>query len=147
MLRIISHRGNIFGPNSVDENTKGSIQNAIDHGFDVEIDVWLTNDIIMLGHDSPQQMVELSWLESRKNYLWIHCKNIEAVIYFSKIDDFNYFWHQNDNVTLTSKKYIWAFPGLQPIENSIAVMPEIHNDDVSLCVGICTDFPIKYTRI
>ena len=29
-----------------------------------------------------------------------------------KIDKtFNYFWHQNDKFTLTSKGYIWTFPG------------------------------------
>ena len=60
--------------------------------------------------------------------------------------DLNYFWHQEDTLTLTSKRYIWAYPGKQPIENSISVMPEIKNDDISLCVGICSDYILKYRK-
>jgi hypothetical protein len=60
--------------------------------------------------------------------------------------DLNYFWHQEDVLSLTSKKYIWVYPGKQPIENSIAVMPEIENDDISLCLGICSDYILKYKK-
>jgi hypothetical protein len=42
-------------------------------------------------------------------------------------------------LTLTSHNHLWSFPGKQPIKNSIAVMPEINNDDVSKCLGICSD--------
>ena len=58
--------------------------------------------------------------------------------------DINFFWHENDTITLTSKKNIWAFPGKQPIQRSIAVLPEIHNDDVSNCIGVCSDYIINY---
>jgi len=142
---IISHRGNVNGKNESLENYPDYIDEAIKCQFDVEIDVWIKNGFeIFLGHDEPQYQVNISWLLERKDKLWIHCKNVEAIIYFNKINDFNYFWHQNDDVTLTSKSYIWAYPGKQSIENSIAVMPEIFNDDVSACLGICTDFPIRY---
>ena len=142
---IISHRGNVNGKNESLENYPDYIDEAIKCQFDVEIDVWIKNEFeIFLGHDEPQYQVNISWLLERKDKLWIHCKNVEAIIYFNKINDFNYFWHQNDDVTLTSKSYIWAYPGKQPIENSIAVMPEVFNDDVSACLGICTDFPIRY---
>ena len=47
-------------------------------------------------------------------------------------------------MTLTSKSYIWAYPGKQPIKNSIAVMPEIHNDDISQCLGVCSDYIQNY---
>jgi hypothetical protein len=142
---IISHRGNVNGKNESLENYPDYIDEAIKCQFDVEIDVWKKNEFeIILGHYEPQYQVKISWLLERKDKLWIHCKNVEAIIYFNKINDFNYFWHQNDDVTLTSKSYIWAYPGKQPIENSIAVMPEVFNDDVSACLGICTDFPIRY---
>ena len=58
--------------------------------------------------------------------------------------DIHCFWHQEDDATLTSKGYIWAYPGKQPIKNSIAVMPEIYSDDVSKCIGICSDYIINY---
>jgi hypothetical protein len=39
---------------------------------------------------------------------------------------------------------IWAYPGKQPIERSIAVMPEIFNDNVSTCIGVCSDYIENY---
>ena len=84
-------------------------------------------------------------MRDRLSKLWIHCKNIEAVIFFSECEyDFNYFWHENDTITLTSTKKIWAFPGKQPIKNSIAVMPELFKDDISKCLGICSDYISNY---
>ena len=53
-------------------------------------------------------------------------------------------WHETDKVTITSKGFIWAFPGHQPLKNSIAVMPEINNEDVSQCIGICSDYIEQY---
>ena len=57
---------------------------------------------------------------------------------------YNYFWHQEDTVTLTSRGHIWVYPGKQPIKNSIAVMPELFNDDTQYCLGICSDYIEKY---
>ena len=138
---LISHRGNLEGPNPKRENSQSYIQEALDKGFNVEIDVWVIDNKIFLGHDSPQYAVEEIWLFLNKKHLWIHCKNIDAINYFTnKLKLFNYFWHENDILTLTSKKYIWVYPGKQPIKNSIAVMPEIYQDDVSQCLGICSDY-------
>ena len=36
----------------------------------------------------------------------------------------NYFWHQNDDYTITSKGYIWAYPGKKLNKNAIYVLPE-----------------------
>jgi hypothetical protein len=47
-------------------------------------------------------------------------------------------------VALTSKNYVWAYPGKQPIKGSIAVMPERSDDDISVCKGICSDVIKKY---
>jgi hypothetical protein len=41
---------------------------------------------------------------------------------------------------------IWAYPGKQPIKGSIAVMPEIYNDDLSACAGICSDYIKNYNE-
>ena len=37
---LISHRGNIHGPNAPLENTEGYIEKALKKKFFVEIDVW-----------------------------------------------------------------------------------------------------------
>jgi hypothetical protein len=99
----------------------------------------------LLGHDEPQYEIDISWIDDRAYKLWVHCKNIDAIEFLNKFDyDINYFWHQEDTVTLTSKNYIWAYPGKQPIIGSIAVMPELYNDDVSKCIGICSDYIQNY---
>ena len=100
--------------------------------------------ILFLGHDLPEYGITQKWLNDRINKLWIHCKNVEAIEWFNMISGFNYFWHETDTVTLTSHGYIWAYPGKQPIKKSIAVMPEIHMDNINVCMGICSDYIQKY---
>lgn len=146
---LISHRGNINGKNVNRENTISYIEEAFVLGYDVEVDVWTAKNVdgkvdIFLGHDNPETSVDLYWLFKNCGKLWIHCKNLEAVEYFDTMPFFNYFWHENDTVTLTSKRFIWAYPNKQPIKNSIAVLPELHNDDVSSCLGICSDYIQNY---
>ena len=142
---LIAHRGNLIGSNPEKENSISYIQEALDKGFDAEIDVWVIDDKIYLGHDEPQYIVEEIWLQLYKKHLWIHCKNIEAINYFaSKFSLFNYFWHEDDTVTLTSKNYIWAYPGKQPIKNSVAVLPEVYKDPINQCAGVCSDYISKY---
>lgn len=144
-IKYIAHRGNINGPIESRENKPTYIDLAISKGYDVEIDIWFINDKFFLGHDKPQYEINIDWIDDRSHKLWIHCKNIEALSFFNKHDyDINYFWHETDTVVLTSKRYIWAYPGKQPIKNSIAVAPEINNDDTSQCLGICSDYIKNY---
>jgi hypothetical protein len=148
--KLISHRGNINGKFDNFENEPKYIDVAINKGFDVEVDVWYvetkqSDKVLMLGHDNPQYIVDFKWFSDRLTKLWVHCKNVEAINFFKTCKyNFNYFWHETDTITLTSLNYIWAYPGKQPIENSIAVMPELNNDDTTKCLGICSDYVEKY---
>lgn len=142
---LISHRGNIEGPNDVRENSPFYIMEAITMGFDVEIDIWYKDGNLWLGHDKPQYKISEEWLKERSDNLWIHCKNVESLCFFNSLSyKFNYFWHQEDVVTLTSLNFMWVYPGRQPIKNSIAVLPEMFNDDIKDCIGICSDYIKKY---
>jgi hypothetical protein len=144
-MKLISHRGNINGRFESYENEPNYIDLAISEKYEVEVDVRVIEGILWLGHDKPQYDVDFRWFLDRISKLWIHCKNIEALVYFQECEyEFNFFWHQEDDATLTSKNYIWAYPGNQPIKNSIAVMPELNNDDLSKCLGICSDHIINY---
>jgi hypothetical protein len=138
----ISHRGNTVGKNLHLENTPEYIDAALVH-FEVEVDVWVHGTKILLGHDCGHSEISLNFLSDRKEKLWIHCKNYNAVHLFNQTD-FNWFWHNVDDMTLTSRGYIWVYPGKQPIYNSIAVMPEMYNDDVTHCAGICSDVILNY---
>ena len=58
---------------------------------------------------------------------------------------YNYFWHQEDDFTLTSKQFIWSYPGKPYTSRSIIVMPEQSNLSweslkVTNCHGICSDY-------
>jgi len=140
---LISHRGNTNGKFESYENEPAYIDKAISEGFDVEIDVWMVDGQLFLGHDKPQYGITWEYFKDKVDKVWIHCKNIEA-LYWVRETKLHYFWHENDMVTLTSKNYIWAYPGKQPIKGSIAVMPEIYNDDLDSCMGICSDYIKKY---
>jgi hypothetical protein len=142
----IAHRGNTNGKFESYENEPNYIDKAISDGFDVEVDVWMIEGVLYLGHDEPQYGITQHWLNERNSKLWIHCKNVEAMEWFNSIGGFNYFWHQQDTVALTSMNIIWAYPGKQPIIGSIAVMPEIHNDDLDSCIGICSDYIENYKK-
>jgi hypothetical protein len=134
---LISHRGNIDGKILERENNPDYINEALRLGYDVEIDVWFIDNRFWLGHDCPQYKTDYKFLMNEK--FWCHAKNLDALMEMKKYA-IHYFWHENDTVTLTSKNYIWAYPGKQPIKGSIACMPELENDSVLECKGICSDY-------
>jgi hypothetical protein len=108
-MKIISHRGNLTGPCSDTENHPDQINLCISKGYDVEIDLWFIDGDYFLGHDTPTYKTSFSFLLERKDKLWIHCKNQDAVFALNNTG-FNYFWHQEDDITLTSQEFIWAYP-------------------------------------
>ena len=63
-MLLISHRGNLNGPNPEKENNPLYVTKALDLGYDVEIDVWLVQDKLYLGHDSPQYLINLDFLKN-----------------------------------------------------------------------------------
>lgn len=144
-MKLISHRGNLNGRDEKSENSPQAVDNAIQRGHDVEVDVWYVNNSWSLGHDAPTHSIDFQWLLNRSSNLWVHCKNVEAVERIQFLGSpVHYFWHEEDTITLTSRGIIWAYPGKQPIIGSVAVMPEIHNDDVRGCIGVCSDFVESY---
>ena len=139
---LIAHRGNINGKIEKFENNPNYIDSAIEQGYDVEIDLRYHQHGFWLGHDYAKYEINLKWLTDRKDFLWIHCKDLITI---DKVN-LHYFFHNEDDCTITSKGDLWVYPGKQPVKNSIAVIPEWHRDDVSLCKGICSDNIINYKK-
>ena len=137
----ISHRGNIFGPNKKNENKIDYIKNALNHGFEVEVDIRFKDNKFFLGHDHNQQEVDKGFLLNKK--IWCHAKTMEALSALEKINA-HFFWHQEDDYTITSKGYIWTYPGKKLLSKSICVLPEKKNYEEINCVGICSDFIERY---
>jgi hypothetical protein len=141
-MKIIAHRGNLNGPDIENENNPKKIDLAISENFDAEIDVWYVNSSFFLGHDRPLFKIDYKWLTDRSNNLWCHAKNFEAIVQLSKEKKINYFWHENDKMTLTSMGIPWCYPE-NFIENGVTVSLEKKINNINL-FGVCTDYPIKY---
>ena len=153
VVKLIAHRANINGPSDSENNPK-QIDSCIELGYDVEIDIRYDtlSQLFWLGHDKPQYQVSCEWIYNRNSYLWIHCKDITTLKKFIEYENsgYEYFWHQQDDFTLTSNNYIWTFPGKPYTNRSIIVMPESNTEISNLntlrdvnCYGICTDYPSK----
>lgn len=142
---LISHRGNISGPEPSSENHPDYIKEALRLGYDCELDVWYKNDEWWLGHDEPLYSIDKAVLQNPK--LWCHAKNVDALSAMLS-NNIHCFWHQQDNYTLTSKGYIWTYPNKPLTKMSIAVC----FDDTSLSLldhditGICADHIIQYIK-
>ena len=147
-MKLISHRGNLNGINPDRENKIDYIEAALSQGYDVEIDVWGVDGSLYSGHDSASYHMDINWIIERCDNLWVHVKNIKALEIIMRCDtNVNYFWHQNDDVTLTSRNFIWTFPGKELTSNSIAVLPEVKEFcNISKAYGICSDFISMYRQ-
>ena len=140
-MYLISHRGNINGIQKDDENKPEYINKALEKGFDVEIDVRFSKGKFFLGHDYDQYEIDHKFLSNKK--IWCHAKTSEALLALYETNA-HYFWHQEDDYTITSKGYIWTYPGKKLFSKSICVLPEIANYKEINCMGICSDFIERY---
>jgi|TARA_B100000035_G_C21013250_1_gene560633 hypothetical protein len=140
---LISHRGNINGPQRELENKPDYIENALKLGYDVEIDVWSVDRTFYLGHDKPQYEVS-RWFLHNKN-LWCHAKNIDA--FYRMVDDekIHCFSHDKDEVALTTKGYLWSHYREQMTNKSISVIPP-KGYLISDVAGICSDYIGGYSE-
>lgn len=136
---FIAHRGNTDGPRPEKENTQDYILDAINKGYDAEVDVWADKKL-WLGHDEPQYQVDLKFFINNFNKLWIHCKNLEAVDILSEFNLLNFFWHQADDFTLTSKNFIWTYPGKNVCNKSVLVVDDARKYSGRTCFGLCSDY-------
>ena len=119
-MKLIAHRGNTQGP-SESENQPDYILEALNNGFNAEIDVWFVNREFWLGHDEPQYQVNLTFLRDPR--LWCHAKSLGALEeLLSPLHGAHCFWHQEDDYTITSHGYIWTYPNQDVCEKSVLVV-------------------------
>jgi hypothetical protein len=143
-MKLIAHRGNYRGKDASCENRVQYVEEALNRKFDVEIDLWKADSGIFLGHDKAEHAVDIKFLEKFKDNVWIHAKSIDSLEFLSKTS-FNWFWHERDAVTLTSKGNLWAYPEIfidysvvnQPSDNSIFWKDELWAKKTYY--GICHD--------
>ena len=132
----IAHRGNLNGKSWLENNPK-YLLDAINQGFDIETDIRYIDKKWYLGHDKPIYQVNISFIDFISHNSWFHCKNLEA-LYELDPTKYKFFWHQDDDFTLTSNGYIWTYPNKQVTNKSIIV--DLNNTrSIVGAYGICSD--------
>lgn len=154
-MKLIAHRGNLNGPIPEKENRPDYIEHSIDAGFDCEIDLRINeHGELFLGHDEKQYPVEVDFLLKYSKSLWVHCKDagsLDLMISNHRYrTEMNFFFHANDDYTMTSKGFIWAYPNRQIISHKCVTVIQNENmlnmiKEKRLCYvkgpyGICTDW-------
>ena len=139
-MKFITHRGNIDGPNPEWENDPSRIEDVLNKGYDVEIDVWKIGSKLFLGHDGPQFPIDYGFIKNES--LLCHAKNLEALEYMLKMDDVHCFWHQEDHYTITSNGYIVSYPGYAVTPKTICMRPEAqsYTQLYGSAYAICSDY-------
>jgi hypothetical protein len=150
VLKLIAHRALIAGPNSGLENHPERVNFALMLGYDVEVDIRYIDGKWFLGHDKPEYEVPSDFIF--KDGLWLHCKNIDALSVLSScprwltatFNPMHYFWHQEDDYTITSRAYVWTHvnnPYKFALPRSVLVMPEENGwsrEEMKKAYGICS---------
>jgi hypothetical protein len=136
---FIAHRGNTVGPQPSFENKQSYLQEALDEGYHVEVDIQLWRGALYYGHDEPTSHVDEKFIKG--NRVICHAKTIETIGPLMDMGCHTFF-HQEDDLTLTSKNYIWCYPG-KFAYNSRAIWLDLHDvalpDDIPDIYGICGD--------
>ena len=140
---LISHRGNINGTSEL-ENSTSYIDRALNLGYDVEIDVWHIDKQLWLGHDAPEHKIDLEYLASRKNKLWCHAKNLEAIKILLD-NNIHCFWQEGDKFAITSKGYIFTHSKITKCSTrSILVSLNADLKVPIYAAGVCSDYICRY---
>ena len=113
-MKLIAHRGLYNGPDKNLENRPYQINSALGRGFDCEIDLWVFDDRLYLGHDGPQYNITEDFLQ--QSGLWIHCKNLadlksalSAIVLFINISR-NITPEKSDSMIQTTARQSFALP-------------------------------------
>ena len=139
---LIAHRGNTEGRKPERENCPIYIQEALDAGFDAEVDVrYIPGKGFYLGHDISQYPVDVSYLRTRG--LWVHAKDAITANALGLAKVNTYFLHSDDDYVLTSSADVWIHPdsktlpdgGIYVHRGDIDTLPKI-----SHLKGVCSDY-------
>lgn len=147
---IISHRCNLNGVEKNKENNPKYLNEYIEKypKLFFEIDVWKVDNTLYFGHDEPRYKVSFKYMKNLNNVIF-HVKNLECLIFLSNYTNCHYFFHKNDDYTLTSKGFIWPNikNGSNPFLNDKkCIFLSFSKNKIKHFYHICTDYPLLYLR-
>ncbi len=157
-MLIISHRGNLNGPEGSGDCDRDRVLLALRLGFDVEIDVRCHQRECWVGHDEPlYRLSELVVPISAR--IWFHAKDLESfrqVVSHGRMA----FAHAVDAfVPVVNTDAIWVHPN----QNENVLFQETKVDDLVLLdvagyprldqgklqrfpFAVCTDWPLEWAE-
>lgn len=148
---LLSHRGNLDGPDPASENAPAHIDRAINAGFKVEVDLRVVErrggKRLMFGHDGPQYEIDEEWIRVRRDDLLIHLKDFDALKYVARWHlPWHVICHSADPYTITSRGWPWLHDlALQPSPDTIVPLITLEQlrsyPHLRAVGGVCTDFP------
>lgn len=139
---FISHRGNVNGRVPELENKPSNILKVIEKHL-IEIDIWNIEGRIYLGHDNPEYLIDLKFIEQIKPKTFFHAKNLNIIKILNNLNC-RWFLHDKDSFTFVQnveKKMIWGFPEIiNFIPKDFDVCIVSNNNHVDFNGYVCSDY-------
>lgn len=141
---IISHLGNIDGPQPEHENKLVYVQKALKEGWHVCVDVVFHCGSFILPYAGGFNSVPGSFLSKQRVWCRAHDPaTLDALCNISA----HAFLNTESGLALTSSQFVWTLPGHVLTARSIACFPE-HADAGWLeqfePAGLCSNSPRRY---
>ena len=157
-MLIVSHRGNLEGPDPSRENTLEAVEECLRLGFGVEVDLNSCDGGWRLGHNEPLR--DMNWVNLNQidlSGVFIHLKFPGVVVPDLVLADL--FAIEEDSFVLTMRGRIWSRYRVNFVgSKTIVCAPELDDCEdslegfVKICLkqgayGICTDYPLEVQRL
>jgi hypothetical protein len=141
----IYHRGNSRGAPDT-ENDPNCLSTIVAAGRHVEVDVWLRDGAVFVGHDAPTHIVAWDWLVALAPRALIHCKDGATFVglrtWFAERGlEADLFYHTTEDYALSTGGKIIVYPGRPLFPNCLSMMPESigRKPLAEPCAEICSD--------
>ena len=146
-MLYISNRGNLAGPDLVNENSLVYVNATLERGYHVVVDTWLVKNQDnsfqpALGELQPQYPVDIEFLRNPKIIARVKDITTFQILTDSKV----HCVLSNPGNTLSSEGLIWTPQGSRiATRSSIINMPEWFTNNMKdlasiNCAGICSNF-------
>lgn len=141
MALLISYRGNTSQIVPEQENKLEHIQNALNKGFHVMVDIWLvgTNNLAT-GTTRAQYPIDINFI--RENNIICHAMTSNTMNFLLEKGLHCFMWDR-EKYSLTNGGLIWSSVDPQVNSRTILVLPERNIPHLSVlanlkCAGICS---------
>ena len=139
---FIANRGNYQGADTDNENTFSYLLQAFNAGHLVVCDIQTYKSVLYFGHNEPKETV--NWQFITKNKVICRAVDLDSFVVLYNLNA-HCFWYQTDDMSLTSRGYLWCKPDVQ-IDHTRAIWTNVNKEKLhsrpDKIFGICGDIVI-----